>query len=621
MAPTICNWHQLAKAAQRGRGPFFVQFSPRVDGRTDVALYHRAWQYLVDNLRQQGVSNLVWVWEVPPTANRMAYYPGHEYIDWISVRADRADDPADLQQHYETIRADLVGLRVVSPVVLTAVNSRAVYPPQTTAALLSRWPEVRALCLHPSANTSQTNRQSIEMAAAPESWQSAAPIAIPTRRPRWRYTATDQVRGIAYNPGQTDWRDGQEVLTRRQLESDFQLIKKMGANTLRRYAPSDNDQTLLTVAHEQGLDVIYGFWLDPKIDYSDSTQATKSVQEVLQQAAAVRTYPAIAAWAPGSSTWHLLKYHFSEPHLSKVRAAYLNTVETIAQYLHALDARRPVTTAFDLLSETRDFNHWETACPSLDFISLNVRHPAQLVRLHGWLRASNPGRFYLISEFGARAHFDAAFVRTDKEGLLVEDRDHQKAALYAGQWQRLIASHPQLLGGVAYCWRDRLDISPTWHGITDLKGGLKPAYYALRQVWLGNRDVPPLRDTYIAGPRSSAAWQEALSFEVYSDNLLMPNCQYEWQLWNEDFREMKGSLQSQQGGKGVVLRVSRPGTYQLCLLVRNGPHVVTATRTVQIREGDASGLPTTGQLSRAVLPTISDAAASPLTGLTGIPTR
>jgi exo-beta-1,3-glucanase (GH17 family) len=79
---------------------------------------------------------------------------------------------------------------------------------------------------------------------------------------------------MCYNPGH-DWRDGFYPLTRKQLERDFQYIKQMGANTIRRYEPGIYDRNILNVAEEQGLNVMYGFWFDPAVDYYKDKDAVR----------------------------------------------------------------------------------------------------------------------------------------------------------------------------------------------------------------------------------------------------------------------------------------------------------------------------------------------------------
>ena len=45
-----------------------------------------AWRTIVDRMRADGASNVVWVWEVSaePASSAVAYYPGNDVVDWIA---------------------------------------------------------------------------------------------------------------------------------------------------------------------------------------------------------------------------------------------------------------------------------------------------------------------------------------------------------------------------------------------------------------------------------------------------------------------------------------------------------------------------------------------------------
>jgi beta-mannanase len=52
--------------------------------------YVAAWQRIRAIFAQEGVSNVVWVWNASGAKNPMAYYPGNSEVDWVGF--DRYDD-------------------------------------------------------------------------------------------------------------------------------------------------------------------------------------------------------------------------------------------------------------------------------------------------------------------------------------------------------------------------------------------------------------------------------------------------------------------------------------------------------------------------------------------------
>jgi len=55
----------------------------------DPKKYQRAYRYIVDHLRSQGVDNVAYVWHsaamLDPQVNFMDWYPGDDYVDWFAV--------------------------------------------------------------------------------------------------------------------------------------------------------------------------------------------------------------------------------------------------------------------------------------------------------------------------------------------------------------------------------------------------------------------------------------------------------------------------------------------------------------------------------------------------------
>jgi hypothetical protein len=75
-------------------GSWWKMCSPKANPDLTRDDFINAWRHVVDIFRQEGVTNVAWVWTpvapVPPSAgdwgqdlNWQAYYPGDDYVDWI----------------------------------------------------------------------------------------------------------------------------------------------------------------------------------------------------------------------------------------------------------------------------------------------------------------------------------------------------------------------------------------------------------------------------------------------------------------------------------------------------------------------------------------------------------
>lgn len=311
------------------------------------------------------------------------------------------------------------------------------------------------------------------------------------------------IKGVSYNPGH-DWRDNIETLplTREKLEADFENIKKMGANTIRRYSSSFYDQNILNIANEKGLKVLYGFWFEKEVDYiTDQRKINKYRKEVLRFVEKHKNDTTILAWTLGNETWGLLKLHFSEPYLSYVRVAYLKLIDELTNKIKEIDSIHPV-----LLVEEHT-SHITSAAfalnkyvPNIDAFGINSYYIENISKLDSLMQEVNPQKPYLVSEFGPKGYWQREYTDYDNTKRIVEQNSFDKSDMYKVQWKNYIESNKaKNLGGVAFCWQDRYEGTATWFGITDIFGNKKPSWYAIRDVF-GDRteqltfpNIPPHR--------------------------------------------------------------------------------------------------------------------------------
>jgi hypothetical protein len=376
------------------------------------------------------------------------------------------------------------------------------------------------------------------------------------------------IRGVAYNTGH-DWRDGNMPLVRRQVEKDFDGIRAMGANCIRRYNHNIYDRNVLNIAEEKDLKVVFGFWFDPKIDYyRDTLQVQEYMAEVEEQVLQFRDHKAVLAWSVGNETWGLLKHRYSKPYLTKVRESYLAMVEKLAERIHTLDPSRPVFSSmeheeYQLPGELAAYHD---QAPSIDVIGVNSYYKEQLSRLNHVFYQFDSLRPYYISEFGPRGYWDPKYNRTEK-GLLVEDSESEKADWYRSQWRSYVSGNKGYnVGGVAYCWHDRMEGSFTWFGLSDFKGRMKPAYYALREEWTGKKQkaLPSYR---ILSPVEYRAGQ-SLVFTAFSKEKARTDLSYEWYLLKNDYLEKVDNVEVLGDGHQAMVEIpGDPASYRLYLYV------------------------------------------------------
>jgi hypothetical protein len=226
------------------------------------------------------------------------------------------------------------------------------------------------------------------------------------------------------------------------------------------------------------------------------------------------------------------------------------------------------------------FVDFADGAPSLDFIGVNSYYDSRMAELCGMASRFDPARPYLVSEFGPAGYWDERFARRDRSGALLEPRTEEKTRDYARGWSVHTLGHRGAnIGGVAYCWRDRLEATATWFGLTDAQRLRKPAYLSLQQLWTGRQEAQPLQIATLRGP--SGAVRPGATIEVRAQiERSRPGLQYRWQLATEKFDFEVGRVRTSADGAIAQVTVpSKPGLYRLYLNVSDG------------RVGDAANVP------------------------------
>ena len=602
--------------------------------------FQNAWRYVVQYFIGLGISNVGWVWQPWKPGTMDKYYPGERYVDWVGVsilnygEIEGEGKWMNFENLYHPFHLKIKNL--YKPVLLTELGSTSMGGTQrewldnTLNQIKLYYNEVWGMVLFWGADSEIPKKWEGKLKPGQLSWRPVdgkdllsvfKPIAnqayflqpgrtdflsrIVSKQKGPRFTRSRTVtgdngkfvmlsddtsfyiKGIAYNTND-DWRNGNVPLSLSQLKKDISGMKSMGANTVRRYGVSVYDENLLNVAQDNKMKVMFGFWFEPEVDYiMDSVQIKKYIAEVEGTVMRYKDHPAVLSWGLGNETWGLMKHHFTQPYLTHVRLEYVRLLEYLARRIHEIDPNHPVMTASEHSNElTCELIELRNNAPSLDFIGVNSYYLQQVSRLQKICQRVDTTRPYLFSEFGPLGYWDEDFSRYNSQKELVEDSDYEKAWLYGYEWNQFVVRNKGYnLGGVAFCWSDRLEGTATWFGLTDQKGRKKPAYFKLENIW---KNGPPVKDTlpefYIEGPGMKIVPGKYYPFKVWSKAGVTDKYQYRWQFRREEYlEELPGLVREFENGKRIVLKVPmEPSKYRLYLFVSEGDKVLTHSYPIHI---------------------------------------
>jgi beta-mannanase len=132
-----------------------------------------AWQHVVKRFRQQGANNVLWCWSPHPAYHPYAaFYPGHEYVDWIGITTLNYGTVASWSQWWSF--DDIFGKcynelsLYEKPLMLTEFGSlgiggsKAQWFQQALDALHNKYPKVKSVVFFHNANDNTTTYKSID---------------------------------------------------------------------------------------------------------------------------------------------------------------------------------------------------------------------------------------------------------------------------------------------------------------------------------------------------------------------------------------------------------------------------------------------------------------------------
>jgi cellulose synthase (UDP-forming) len=224
--------------------------------------------------------------------------------------------------------------------------------------------------------------------------------------------------------------------------------------------------------------------------------------------------------------------------------------------------------------------------PSLDIYSVNSYYEEQISSLNELILKFDPDRPYLIAEFGPKGYWLPEFT-TMIGKRYVEDSDYDNAALYQREWEDFILKNKgNNVGGIAYCWRDRMEGTFTWYGITDYKNRRKPVYYTLQSLWNEVESKTPIPDYTITSYYNKLKPGKNHIFKV--NGKPDPKIKFEWMLQKDEYLGEVTALKTTADGRIAIINLpDKDADYRLYLFAYDDQgNVVSASEPINIKKAD-----------------------------------
>jgi Glycosyl hydrolases family 2, TIM barrel domain len=266
------------------------------------------------------------------------------------------------------------------------------------------------------------------------------------------------------------------------------VAKEIGANSIRTWG-LENAKQILDEAHENGLTVMMGLWVQHErhgFDYNDEKKVATQLEGFKKSILELKDHPALLCWGVGN----------------EVDLFYSNTkvwyaIEEIAKFIHEVDPNHPTCTVTAGLDEKEVVLINERA-PSIDVYCINTYGDIAGVKSNlkkfGWNKA------YMITEWGPNGHWE---VQKTKWNAPVEQSSSEKAISYKERYQNeILADSLFCIGSYVFLWGQKQETTSTWYGLFSKNGLRSEAVDVLHAYWnpksLKNH-APVIREATING--------------------------------------------------------------------------------------------------------------------------
>ncbi|WP_298709363.1 glycosyltransferase family 2 protein, partial [uncultured Chitinophaga sp.] len=381
----IQKFARQVKALNR---PVFLRFAHEADnpgypwsaaGGNTPGEMKNAWRHVHDIFQAERAYNAVWVWNPWKPEAVEPYFPGRRYVDWLGVTMLNYDSLAAQGKEYSF--AELYAPFRRKPIFRSGIPVMVAEGGSLRTAGQREWMEdaarsIAGVCrevqafvvfhsafdrnVPPGASVSMldwrlTDPGNFFKATGGNKKMSVPPMKqlryitppAAAARPRW----TDTLRGMEYQKG-GNWFRNLHALTRSEVVADFQAMREMGVNTVRRYGPGAYDRNVLAAARETSLGLHYGFWLPPVSDaIAGEAVLRQKTAEIVAEVKRLQHQPEIKAWSIANTSFKFLQYRFVKPAYLYQQKAYTQWLRQLVREIRKADPSRPVTIDVDANSQ------------------------------------------------------------------------------------------------------------------------------------------------------------------------------------------------------------------------------------------------------------------------------
>lgn len=388
----------------------------------------------------------------------------------------------------------------------------------------------------------------------------------------WQLTVNGEVFRIkGVGVGRAVGRDGVDYL---------KMARDMGANTVRTWGVNQGDRHYLDTAHQYGLRVDAGIWLDPVLEnskhsYQDKRYLNKTRREILRYIRTYKNHPAVILWNIGNEVISFTKNE-------NERAAFSQFLESLIAQVKKIDPDHPVVYTSSAAS---DIAYLKKYVPSLDIVGINAYGGIEYIHEQVTVMFDIP---YLVTEFGSLGEWDRG---KDQNGVSLELNDDSKMSYYKQFAHTIRNYYGHCLGGFVFFLGDTTQVSLSWWNINH--GSLKKYPYLAMEDFYKEREFrrAPFIVKEVALSRSVLNPREEFEVNVELKNVLGPAGAVEYSYLAStaseavlmEYPNTRVPVEVQGNGPKVTIKApAQPGKYRIYAVASSGDYTSILNKSIAV---------------------------------------
>lgn len=254
-------------------------------------------------------------------------------------------------------------------------------------------------------------------------------------------------------------------------------LLELGGNSIRTWSAEDADE-ILDAAHEKGLTVMFGLWVQHErhgFDYNDEVAVAAQLERFRSIVYKYKDHPAVLLWGIGN-----------EVDLFYSNTKVWDAIQDIAAMIHEVDPNHPTATVTAGL-DSMEVHHVKTRVPDMDIYGVNTY--GDLPEVPGNIRKFGWEGPFIISEWGPNGHWE---VSKTEWGAPIEQNSTEKAESYGSRYQNYIHAYKgECIGSYVFLWGQKQETTSTWYGLFTAEGEPTEPLDRLYAAWRGEEPEFP----------------------------------------------------------------------------------------------------------------------------------